>query len=122
MSSTSLKNLPRQYCLEQKNAQNHRNYLVNKIKKVPNVSKLPDLGINMGNMSGGYTHNVLSNNTSDLESFLFGIGTSNLVIPYEKPTPNINNLDDLKFFNKPGYCIPDPLIMEKRQRPVGPFS
>ena len=73
-------------------------------------------------MAGGYTHNILSNNTTDLESDLFGIGTSNLVTPYQKPAPSFNNLDNLKFFNKPGYCIPNPLVVEKRQRPTGPFS
>ena len=122
MSSTSLKNLPGLYCQEQQEEHKHRNYLVNKIKKVPNVSKLPDFGINMGNMAGGYTHNVLSNNTADLESFLFGIGTSNLVIPFQKPAPNLNTLGNEKFFDKPGYCLPNPLVMEKRQRPIGPFS
>ena len=64
-------------------------------------------------MAGGYTHNVLSNNTADLESYLFGIGTSNLVTPFQKPAPNLNNLDNEKFFDKPGYCMPNPLIIEK---------
>ena len=122
MSSTSLKNLPGMYCLEQNEEHKHRDYLVYKNKKIPTESKLPDFGINMGNMAGGYTHNILSNNTTDLESDLFGIGTSNLVTPYQKPAPSFNNLDNLKFFNKPGYCIPNPLVVEKRQRPTGPFS
>ena len=39
----------------------------------------PDLGIISGNMSSGYNHNVLSNNTADIESKLFGIGSTNLV-------------------------------------------
>lgn len=122
MSSTSLKNLPGMYCLEQNEEHKHRDYLVYKNKKIPVVSKLPDFGINAGNMAGGYTHNILSNNTADLESYLFGIGTSNMVIPYKKPQASLNNLDNLKFYNKPGYCMPNPLVVEKRQRPTGPFS
>ena len=38
------------------------------------------------------------------------------------PTPSMNNLGNQKFFDKPGFCITDPLVIEKRQRPVGPFS
>ena len=39
-------------------------------------------------------HIIFSNNTADLESYLFGIGTSNLVTPFQKPAPNLNNLDN----------------------------
>ena len=52
-------------------------------------------------MAGGYTHNVLSNNTADLESYLFGIGTSNLVTPFQKPVSNLNNLDNENFTTNP---------------------
>ena len=122
MASTSLKNLPGQYCKEKTAQHQHRENLVNKNKKVPLVSRMPDFGTNMGNMAGAYTHNVLSNNTADLESFLFGIGTSNLVKPFTEPRPDVNYLENLKFFDKPGYCMPKPLVVEKRQRPVGPFT
>jgi hypothetical protein len=73
-------------------------------------------------MAGGYTHNILSNNTPDLESYLFGIGTSNLVKPFVKPSNDKNTLDNLPFFNTPGFCMPKPLVVENRQRPTGPFS
>ena len=122
MASTSLKNLPGQYCREQTEQHKQREYLVLKEKKVPVVSKLPDFGINAGNMAGAYTHGILSKNTADLESYLFGIGTSNLVKPFVKPTQKINYLDNVKFFNKCGYSMPQPLAVEKRQRPTGPFS
>ena len=122
MASTSLKNLPGQYCREQNEQIQQLEYLVDKNKKVPVVSRMPDFGINMGNMAGAYTHNVLSKNTADLESYLFGIGTSNLVKPFQKPSAKINYLENLKFFDKPGYCMPQPLVVEKRQRPIGPFT
>ena len=57
MASTSLKNLPGQYCREQ-TEQLNKEYLVLKEKKVPAVSKLPDFGINAGNIAGAYTHGV----------------------------------------------------------------
>ena len=122
MASTSLKNLPRQYCNDQKRDHEHRQYLVYKGKKVPNESMLPDFGINAGNMAGAYTHKVLSQNTPDLESYLFGIGTSNLVKPFKKPPIRTNNLDTLQFFEKTNAEMPVPLVIENRQRPIGPFS
>ena len=122
MASTSLKNLPGHYKQDQKAEHINREYLVYKHKKVPLKSALPDFGINMGNMAGGYTHNIISNNTPDLESYLFGIGTSNLVKPFVKPYEDINQLNNIPFYGKPGYCMPKPMIIENRQRPTGPFS
>jgi len=122
MASTSMKNLPGNYRQDQQEQHLNREYLVYKNKKIPLNSALPDLGTNMGNMAGAYTHSILSNNTPDLESYLFGIGTSNLVKPFVKPRQDLNTLDNLPFFKKPGYCMPKPLVVENRQRPTGPFS
>ena len=58
-----MKNLPGNYRQNQKEQHQNRQYLVNKNKKIPLNSALPDLGINVGNMAGGYTHNILLNNT-----------------------------------------------------------
>ena len=68
-----MKNLPGNYRKDQKEQHLNREYLVYKGKKVPNESMLPDFGINMGNMAGAYSNKVLSQNTPDLESYLFGI-------------------------------------------------
>ena len=122
MASTSLKNLPGYYKQNQKAQHDNIEYLVFKNKKVPLNSALPDFGINMGNMAGGYTHGILSNNTPDLESYLFGIGTSNLVKPFIKPYEDINKLGNIPFYSKPGYSMPKPMVIENRQRPTGPFS
>ena len=122
MASTSLKNLPGLYNKETTANQQNSEYLVFKNKKIPKTSALPGLGINAGNMAGAYTHSILSNNTADLESYLFGIGTSNLVKTFRKPVQRLNTLDNLNFFEKPGYSMPHPLVVENRQRPIGPFS
>lgn len=120
MASTSLRNLPGQYCKERNSNHQNSDYSVYENNKIPN--SLPDFGINAGNMAGGYSQNVLSNNTADLESYLFGIGTSNLVKTFKTPNPRLNKLDNLKFFSKPGLSMPTPLVIENRQRPIGPFS
>ena len=122
MASTHLKNLPAQYCKDQSREQLSREYLVYKGKKIPKKSRLPGFGINAGNMAGAYTHNILSQNTADLESFLFGIGASNLVKPYQNPPMNINTLETFTLFNKTDAQMPVPLVIDNRQRPTGPFS
>ena len=45
-------------------------YLLNDKGQTPQESKMPDLGINVGNMRGGFYSNVLSENASDIESNL----------------------------------------------------
>ena len=52
------------------------------------------------------------------ESFLFGIGSTNLVKPLELPKPSMNNLKSVPFFENSATIIPDPLIIEREQRPV----
>jgi hypothetical protein len=120
MASTNMKNLPGQYCKETNANFQNSEYLVS--DRLPEKSVLPGLGVNSGSMTGAYNRNVLSNNTADLESYLFGIGTSNLVKTFQKPNSRLNQLDNLKFFEKPGFCMPNPMVVENRQRPIGPFS
>lgn len=122
MASTNMKNSSRNYCLERNININHEKYNFYKYKKVPVKSKLPNLGINSGNMSCGYYHNVLSNNACDIESSLYGIGSSNLVSGPKKTYPDLNRLGSVSFSNNvlPRF-IPEPLIVEKDQRPSGPY-
>ena len=75
----SLKNSPGEYCLEQKAFNNQINYRGYKYSQVPLRSAMPGLGINVGNMRGGYFNNVLSNNASNIESHLYGIKQIELV-------------------------------------------
>jgi len=71
--------------------------------------------------TNGYNNSILSNNASDIESALFGIGATNLVKPKEPVVAQINCLPNKKFFNRPQSFLPEPLVVEKFQRPVGPF-
>jgi hypothetical protein len=122
MASTRLRNSQGQYCNDQKREHLEREYLVYKGQVLPNISYLPDFGINPGRMTSAYSHKILSQNTSDLESFLFGIGSTNLVKPYKNPPMLVNKVDTIKFFNQTDAQMPVPLVIEKRQRPTGPFS
>ena len=120
----SLKNSPGEYSLEQKAFHNQINYREYKYSQVPVKSAMPGLGINVGNMRGGYFNNVLSNNASNIESHLYGIKQIDLTKPQTKFVAKLNNLPEQKFFKTPRdkVLVPEPLVVQKNQRPVGPFS
>jgi hypothetical protein len=122
MASTRLKNLPGEYLRERKINQDINNYEMDINKKMPVKSFLPDLGINVGNMSNSYYHNTLSNNTCDIESNLMGINSSNLVEKKSTFQPNLNTLPFKPFFELPERFIPEPMITNNNQRPIGPFT
>ena len=118
----SLKNSPGEYCLQQKEFAQQNNYLHYKYSQIPLSSKLPGLGINAGNMRGGYFNNILSNNASNIESHLYGIRQIDLTKPKTVIKPSLNHLCVQKFFKTARVFVPEPLIVQKNQRPVGPFS
>ena len=118
----SLKNSPGEYNLEQKSFQDRNKYLMYKYSQIPSNSKLPGLGINAGNMRGGFYNNILSNNASNIESNLFGIRQIDLTQQNKNFKPQLNKLDTQEFFKTPRVFLPEPLVVLKEQRPVGPFS
>jgi len=118
----SLKNSPGEYKLQQKSFRQLNNYLTYKHSQIPLKSKLPGLGINPGNMRGGFYNNILSNNASNIESNLYGIRQIDLTQPQSNFKPSLNTLKEQTFFNTPNVFVPEPLVIEKEQRPVGPFS
>ena len=119
MASTRLKNSSLAYKREQyeyTKSFNNRNY-VGKI--LHNNPYLPDLGINAPRMVSGQIHNILSNNGLDVESALFGIGSTNLVNPKQKTCADINTLKDIQFFDpkpKSNKQFPLPLVVHTEER------
>ena len=118
----SLKNSPGQYCLEQKAFKDQVQYREYTYSQVPVSSKLPGLGINVGNMRGGYFNNILSNNASNIESHLYGIKQIDLTKPKTKFVAELNKLPEEQWFKTPRVFVPEPLVVQKNQRPVGPYS
>jgi len=104
------------------------NYL-NKFYKhqtIPKKSKFPDRGVNMPNMVTGYNHNILSNNTVDIENDLTNrnsiLTKCKEINKKEHIQPSIKNINMVKFFeNNEVVYIPEPLVIEQCQRPKGPF-
>ena len=122
MSSTRLNNDKGEYCQQQRNMRLSEQFALYKYKCISNDSALPCVGINTPMMTNGYNNNVLSNNASDIESALFGIGSTNLVKQKPAVKPDLNCMGNVKFFNRLEGTLPKPLVVEKFQRPIGPFS
>jgi len=123
MTSTNLKNSCGMYKLEQNINRNLELSQVYKGQSINNNSKYANLGINNQRMIGGYYNNVLSNNPTDIESTLYGIGSSNLVEKKQPTIPQLNKLEAATFFDpKISFYVPQPLVVRKNQRETGPFS
>tara|TARA_A100001011_G_C13855038_1_gene652535 strand:- start:88 stop:465 length:378 start_codon:yes stop_codon:yes gene_type:complete len=119
MASTRLKNAPMTYNREKNTyikSYNNRSY----VGKILNDNKyLPGLGINAPFMPNGMNNNILSNNGPDIESALFGIGSTNLVQPKKPTCGNMNHLQDVNFFKAKAESnnkIPEPLVVHNNER------
>ncbi len=60
----------------------------------------------------------MSSNAPDIESFLFGIGSTNLVNPAPVFVPRLTTLASSNLFEKAPVLVPEPLVIEKNQRPT----
>ena len=76
-------------------------------------TKMPGDGVNPAQMPW----NQLSNNAADIESFLFGINSTNLVNPSGPLRPELKNLDTANFFEKQKVIMPTPFEHNTNQRP-----
>ncbi len=58
----------------------------------------------------------LSFNPVDIESCLFGINSTNLVNPQAPVYPELKNLKEVKFFDRPSIVMPEKLVVLNNQR------
>jgi hypothetical protein len=113
MASTRNKNTTGDYCLEKARFMKREKYHLYKTKRTAYNNNLPCVGINVGYMP----NNVLSWNSTQIESNLFGIGSTNLVKPKDSVHPRLKELEEIAFFERMNTYIPEPLAMEANQRP-----
>lgn len=59
----------------------------------------------------------LASNSCDIESFLFGIGSTNLVNPLPPVVPEIHSLKSLHVIDRIPMALPRDLQVEAKQRP-----
>ena len=70
-----------------------------------------------GLLPGRIAPTNLAFNACDIESQLFGIGSTNLVTPKSAVKPDLKPIQSLNMIEKLPVFIPEPLVVEKNQRP-----
>ena len=115
MASTRSRNTPGNYALEQKSFQDHHNYMsFEKSAFYGTVQQtyLPGNGL-VGMKTAGMN---LSANSCDIESQLFGIGSTNMVSPQTPIAPDVYDLKSLNVAYKAPVIVPETFIPELNQR------
>jgi hypothetical protein len=113
MASTRNRNTQDDYNLEQWSNTQDINYKTYTSFGKPNTTHFPGDGLLGGRVGAG----ELAFNNHDVESFLFGIGSTNLVKPNPTIVPDIKSLKSLSIISRLPVAIPDPLVIEPNQRP-----
>ena len=115
MASTRNRNTPGDYCLEQNRNKQTSNYSLypNSQYGAAYNTNLPGNGLNPAQIPW----NKLSYNAPDIESFLLGINSTNLVNPAPCFVPELAQIKSVNIFEKEQIFIPEPLVLDRNQRP-----
>jgi hypothetical protein len=116
MASTRNKNTPGNYCLQQKQIAESEKWLLYKhgANGVAYDTRLPGNGLNPGQLPW----TSLSYNPVEIETFLFGINSTNLVNPAPPLTPELKCLKTANVFKSEPVIMPIPQAIPKYQRPM----
>jgi hypothetical protein len=114
MASTRDRNTPGNYELEQSQFSRNINYNTYNSYGVPTITCFPGDGL----LSGRVNSAQLSNNFCDIESDLFGIGSTNLVNPKMVVEPDIKKLSSLNMIERIPVILPANLVIDANQRPL----
>ena len=115
MTSTRNKNMRNEYKIEQElnNKIMDNNLYLNSQYGKPMDEHIPAIGYIPSHMS----RDTFSKNSIDVESCLKGIGSTNLVTPQKPTNPDYKTPNSLNFIDGLQVTLPDPLVIEKNQRP-----
>jgi hypothetical protein len=116
MASTRNKNTSGNYSLEQKQYMHSSQYTLypNSQYGAAYDTKLAGNGLNPGQVPW----NKLSQNSADIESFLFGVNSTNLVKPAPVFVPELSKLCQANIYKPSPTYMPEPLVILKDQRPL----
>ena len=114
MASTSSKNTPGNYALEQWSYAQNVNYNTYASYGRPVNTYYPGDGL----LAGRVHHENFAKNSCDIESMLRGIGSTNLVEPQPQVNGELYNLKSLSVIDRIPLLIPAPLQVEPNQRPL----
>jgi hypothetical protein len=116
MASTRNNNTPGNYACQQRSILESRDYLtyMNSANGYAFQSCLPGDGL----LAGQVPYHMLSRNAADIESSLWGVGSTNLVNPAPCLVPEIKELPSANIYEKPAAIfMPEPLVVKSHQRP-----
>ena len=71
-----------------------------------------------GLLVGKMGPSALSYNYTDIDSYLKGIGSTNLVSPMPETKPKLKELESLSVINRIPLVMPNPMKIVKYQRPL----
>lgn len=113
MASGRDKNQIPNYLIHQRGLEETRNWGLNEQRVFAHYVALPQATINVGQMPNF----LLSANSTDIESFLRGVGANNFINPQGTFRPELRKLPEATFFEREKYTIiPKPLTIEDNQR------
>jgi hypothetical protein len=115
MASTRSRNTTGDYRAEMNINNNNVDYRINNGYSYgqPVRTFLPGDGL----LPGRVASENLSFNSVDIETQLFGIGSTNLVTPKTNESPDIKSLQSLSIIDRIPIIIPEPLVIQQNQRP-----
>jgi hypothetical protein len=115
MASTRNRNTPGNYCLEQRKHSDisQWNLYENGASGKATSTKWAGNGLNPGQLPW----DSLSGNPADIESFLWGINSTNLVQRAPDLKPELKKLESAHVFQKSPIIMPVPQAVAKHQRP-----
>ena len=113
MASTRNNNTAGDYAFQQRNNTLADAYKVNEYGKSYNDAR-PTQNINYGWMS----RDTLSDNPIDIETQLFGIGSTNLVNPKTPVRPELNTIGSVEFTDPRSFVSAPEMVVLNNQRPL----
>ena len=113
MASTRNKNSPGDYKLEQNINTQIDNYKTYVRSSVAFDNHFAGDGLLMGRNA----RETFCQNYCDVESQLFGIGSTNLVNPKKSVTPDFQPIQSLNIIDRLPLLVPEPLVVEQGHRP-----
>jgi hypothetical protein len=116
MTSTRNKNDRGNYKAEEQARENQRLNLM--YKNQGNGQAFSNHYAGDGLLGGQMGPMVLSRNFADIDSFLKGTGSTNLVTPQAVIQPQFKELETLSMIDRLPVLMPEPLKMDQNQRPL----
>ena len=116
MTSTRNNNTKSDYCLQQRQFQNNLGYNMYEHSQwgTPTVTAFTAAGSAPPSLMW---RTALSANPIEIESALFGIGSTNLVTPQKPVCPKLKQLPTIHFFERNKLVMPEPFILDQNERP-----